>query len=209
MPGRHFGALSARCPPARRSAGGEPFPGAAGAPRERSPSAAARALLRGPALPARSPAPLPRSLLSAGAHPESLQSSQRSAASLLSVRQHFQQEGAARHQPEPAARAASGAGRAAGPARRGEPGPAAARDGGPGTDQGPNAAPGAGHAWGPLRTSRPARGPRAWGAWAPVPNLIWDGALEDQRIFVWGQCTEVKRRLLLILRGVCILQWDH
>lgn len=39
VPERHFGAVSARCPPARRSARGEPFPGAAGSPARAHPTA--------------------------------------------------------------------------------------------------------------------------------------------------------------------------
>lgn len=105
-----------------RGAGRGRSPGAA---EPFSPSATAGALPAGPHLASRV---IPPSLLSTGAYPFSLQSSQRSAASLLSlVQRHFQQEGAARPQPEaafPSGPGASGARarRRSGPARRGEPG---------------------------------------------------------------------------------------
>lgn len=157
VPERHFGAVSARCPPARRSPPGSPSRerrGPGGRSRQRSPSAAARALPAGPA-PRHVRAASPR-LLSTGAYPFSLHSCQRSvpplsAAALPAGR-------CSRRRPEPAARCPSGAGRDARPG-------GGARAGGPGTDQGPNAAPGARHGWGPLSTSR------ARGGCAPLPHL--------------------------------------
>lgn len=176
------GVLQRAAPPAG-SPSREPRGARHGRTPQRSPSAA-RALPAGPA---------PRRTANAGrfphsSSPQALTPSPFQAASTRprpsskysSISSRKVQPGPSRS-PLPAARAgllpAAPAGTARPPAGRpgaGSPGPAAARDGGPGTDQGPNAAPGARHAWdppGPLSTSRSGRGPRVRSS--PKPDLGW------------------------------------
>lgn len=197
VPEQHFGAVSARCPPARRSPAGSPSRerrerrGPAAAPGSAAPLPPPGRCLRAPH-PGTHGRPPPW-LLSTGAYPFSLQSSQRSAAPLSAAALP-----AGRCSPAPAgARCPSGAGRDTRPG-------GGARAGGPGTDQGPNAAPGARHAWGPLSTTR------AWGG--GLRSQIWsEMALwkVNAPASLFGERgTEVKR-LLLILQGEDVLQWIH